>query len=72
MELRYCARFNVEKTSWEVFDTVAQTAVESFPCGHDEELRQYAEHRAMAHAARQNQNSIDATTDQAIDDAEKG
>lgn len=52
---RYAAKYNVDTGSWEVFDTVAQTAVETFPCTQDEELRHYAEHRALAHAARLNQ-----------------
>lgn len=59
MLLRYCARYNVDTTSWEVFDTVTQTAVEAFPCSQDEELRYYSEHRALAHAARKNQESAD-------------
>ena len=71
MEPRFFARFNVEMRAWEVFDTVTQTAVESFPCGHDEELRHYAEHRALAHAIRQNQKISEATTDQAAGDAER-
>ena len=70
MEARFFARYNVEMSSWEVFDTVTQTAVESFACGQDEELRHYAEHRALAHAIRQNQTNSDAATDQATDDAE--
>jgi hypothetical protein len=52
---RYFAKYNVETSAWEVFDTVAQTAVESFGCQQDEELRHYAEHRALAHANRMNQ-----------------
>ncbi len=55
MEPRFFARFNVEASAWEVFDTVTQTAVESFSCVQDDELRHYAEHRALAHAVRQNQ-----------------
>ncbi len=70
MELRYRAIFNVEMSSWDVFDTVTQTAVESFPCGQDEELRHYAEHRALAHATRQNQKGSDAMPDGATGDAE--
>jgi len=72
MESRFFARFNVEMSSWEVFDTVTQTAVESFPCGHDDELRHYAEHRALAHAIRQNQKCSDAPTGPATGDAENG
>lgn len=52
---RYFARYNVEAGAWEVYDTQTDTAVESFPCGQDEELRFYAEHRALAHATRMNQ-----------------
>jgi hypothetical protein len=70
MESRFFARFNVEMSSWEVFDTVTQTVVESFPCGHNEELRNYAEHRALAHATRQNQKNSDATTNQATGSVE--
>lgn len=57
MEPRFFARFNVEASAWEVFDTATQTTVESFSCGKDDELRHYAEHRALAHAMRQNQRS---------------
>jgi hypothetical protein len=70
MEARFFARYNVEMSSWEVFDTVTQTAVESFACGQDEELRHYAEQRALAHAMRQNQKNCEATTDQTTGDAE--
>lgn len=52
---RYFAKYNVDAGAWEVFDTVTQTAAESFPCKQDEELRFYAEHRALAHATRMNQ-----------------
>jgi hypothetical protein len=54
---RYAARYNVDTGCWEVFDTVAQAAVETFPCTQDEELRYYAEHRALAHATRLNQST---------------
>jgi len=52
---RYAARYNVENGCWEVFDTLTQTVIESFSCRNDEELRHYAEHRALAHAFRLNQ-----------------
>jgi hypothetical protein len=52
---RYFAKYNTETSSWEVFDTVANKALESFSCGQDEELRHYAENRALAHANRKNQ-----------------
>lgn len=52
---RYFARFNIETGGWEVYDTVTETAVETFTCHEDEELRHYAEHRALAHATRMNQ-----------------
>ncbi len=55
---RYVARYNVDTSCWEVFDTLNQTAVESFSCRHDEELRHYAEHRALAHAFRMNQQQV--------------
>ncbi|NLX23114.1 MAG: hypothetical protein GXY55_15795 [Phycisphaerae bacterium] len=54
---RYCARYNVDDGCWEVFDTQTQTTVESFSCRNDDELRHYAEHRALAHAIRLNQSA---------------
>ena len=66
---RYCARYNVDAGCWEVFDTQARKAVESFSCRDDEELRHYAEHRALAHAIRLNQSSAASTDDQATGDA---
>jgi hypothetical protein len=61
---RYFARYHVETSSWEVFDTLTQTAAEAFPCGQDDELKHYAEHRALAHANRMNQQMTDAPGDQ--------
>ena len=52
---RYFANYNVDTSSWEVFDTQTQTAVESFGCQPTEELKHYAESRALAHANRMNQ-----------------
>ncbi len=60
---RYVARYNVEAGCWEVFDTLTQTAVESFSCRHDEELRHYAEHRALAHAFRMNQPQVPSSAE---------
>lgn len=57
---RYFARYNVEASAWEVFDTLTQTVFESFPYRQDEELRHYAEHRALAHATRKNQEAENA------------
>lgn len=54
---RFFARYNIDVHAWEVFDTMANAAVESFSCGQDEELRHYAEHRALAHANRMNQQA---------------
>lgn len=62
---RYHARYNVEASAWEVFDTVTQTAVESFSCRQDEELKHYAEQRALAHSIRLNQLASEAAGDQA-------
>ncbi len=62
---RYHARYNVEASAWEVFDTVTQTAVESFSCRQDEELKYYAEQRALAHSIRLNQLASEAAGDQA-------
>ncbi len=53
---RYCARYTVDSGCWEVFDTQTETVVESFSCRNDDELRHYAEHRALAHAIRLNQS----------------
>ncbi|NLX12144.1 MAG: hypothetical protein GXY44_00610 [Phycisphaerales bacterium] len=61
---RYAARYNVDNGCWEVFDTLAQKAIESFSCRNDEELRHYAEHRALAHAFRMNQQNTPCTEDQ--------
>ena len=61
---RYHAKYNVETSAWEVFDTVAQAAVESFSCHQDEELKHYAEQRALAHAIRLNQQASDADTNE--------
>ncbi len=58
---RYFARYNVDAGAWEVFDTHEQKAVESFPCRQHDELRHYAEHRALAHACRL--NDLDARRD---------
>ncbi len=63
MQPRFFARFNVETSSWEVFDTATQTAVESFSCGQDEDLRHYGEQRALAHAYRLNQTNDGPATD---------
>ncbi len=52
---RYFARFNVDTCAWEVFDTQSQSTVESFGCQPTEELKSYAECRALAHANRMNQ-----------------
>lgn len=60
---RFFARFNVDARAWEVFDTETNLAVESFSCGQDDELRHYAEHRALAHATRMNQETGKAPTD---------
>lgn len=57
---RFFARYNVDARSWEVFDTASDGVVESFSCGQDDELRHYAEHRALAHATRMNQQLDDA------------
>jgi hypothetical protein len=62
---RFFAKYNVDTSSWEVFDTLTQTAVESFPCRPDDELKHYAEHRALAHATRMNQQLDDADRDHA-------
>ncbi|HSW46342.1 MAG TPA: hypothetical protein VLM89_12305 [Phycisphaerae bacterium] len=61
---RFFARYNIESSAWEVFDTVARSAVESFSCRNDEELKHYAEQRALAHAIRLNQQAAGATGDQ--------
>ncbi|HOW71933.1 MAG TPA: hypothetical protein PKY77_15145 [Phycisphaerae bacterium] len=54
---RFFAQYNVDACAWEVLDTATNSAVESFSCGRDDELRHYAEHRALAHAARMNQQA---------------
>jgi len=69
MGRRYFTRYNVDMSCWEVFDTVTQTAVESFSCGQQDELRHYAEYRALAHANRLNEPNDDATTEPATGDA---
>ena len=60
---RFFARFNLDARAWEVFDTEVNAAVESFSCGEDDELRHYAEHRALAHAMRMNQQSDSGAAD---------
>jgi len=61
---RFFARYNVEARAWEVFDTKTQTVFESFPCHESEELRNYAECRALAHANRKNQEMEQAADDE--------
>jgi hypothetical protein len=66
---RYFARYNVEASAWEVFDTLTQAVFESFPYRQDEELRHYAEHRALAHANRKNQEAEEKAADETGEDA---
>ena len=68
---RYYARYNVDTRCWEVFDTQAQAALESFSCRDDEELRHYAENRALAHAFRLNQQDTAPAADQASEEASR-
>ncbi len=54
---RYFARYNIANKAWEVVDTINDKIVESFSCQENDELRFYAEHRALAHAIRFNQQA---------------
>lgn len=64
---RYFALYNVDAGAWEVLDTDEQKVVESFPCRQDDELRHYAEHRALAHACRLNDLHARAAREQTGD-----
>lgn len=55
--LKYATRYNPENNAWEVIDTETNTVYESFSCKPEDELRHYAESRALAHAARLNGES---------------